>query len=64
MTLPDRAALAAAPDTPEALWFLGLDAVAAHQPAEARELWRRLLGDLDPSSPDYAEVKARLDGLP
>ncbi len=59
-----RAALAAAPDTPEALWFLGLDAVAAHQPAEARELWRRLLGDLDPSSPDYAEVKARLDGLP
>jgi cytochrome c-type biogenesis protein CcmH len=59
-----RGALTVAPDTPEALWYLGLDASTAGQSAEARTLWQRLLGELDPASPDYAEVKSRLDGLP
>ena len=58
-----RAALASAPDTPEALWYLGLDAAAAGQPAEARTLWQRLLTQLEPGSGDYAEVRTRLDGL-
>ena len=58
-----RAALAAAPDNPDALWFLGLNAAADGHPAEARALWQKLLPQLDPTSPDYAHVKERLDGL-
>jgi len=58
-----KAALGVAADTPEALWFLGIDAAAAGQPTAARALWQRLLAELDPSSPDYTEVKTRLDGL-
>ncbi len=58
-----QAALAAAPDTAAALWYLGLHAAATGHPAAARPLWQRLLGQLDPKSPDYAEVKARLDQL-
>ncbi len=58
-----RAALTAAPETPEALWYLGLDAAAAGQPTEAKTLWQKLLDELDPTSPDYAEVKTRLKSL-
>ena len=58
-----RAALNISANRPEALWFLGLDAAAAGQPAAARALWQQLLAELTPSSPDYTEVKTRLDGL-
>lgn len=56
-------ALEVAPDTQAALWYLGIDAANAGKRDEARALWTRLLSALSPGSPDYAEVKARLDRL-
>ena len=58
-----REALAVAPETPAALWYLGIDAAMAGNTAEARPLLETLLKQLDPASPDYREVKTRLDGL-
>ncbi len=58
-----REALAVAPETTAALWYLGLDTALAGQAAEARPLLERLLKQLDPASPDYQAVKTRLDSL-
>ena len=58
-----REALAAAPDTPAALWYLGIDAAIAGNAAEAKPLLQRLLNQLDPAGADYKEVKSRLDSL-
>jgi len=58
-----RTALEIAPDSQAALWYLGIDAANAGQPDAARAMWTRLLASIDPSSPDHAEVKAKLDAL-
>lgn len=52
------------PDNPQALWYLGQQAVDAGQAARARELWGRLLTHLPPDSPDRAELERRLAALP
>ena len=58
-----REALAVAPETPAALWYLGIDAAIAGNAAEARPMLEKLLKQLDPAGTDYKEVKTRLDEL-
>ncbi len=58
-----RQALAVAPETTAALWYLGLDTALAGNAAEARPLLERLLKQLDPAGADYQAVKTRLDSL-
>ncbi|MFO1070570.1 MAG: c-type cytochrome biogenesis protein CcmI [Geminicoccaceae bacterium] len=55
---------ALAPDDPEVLWFQGLRALQAGQPAAARAAWERLVARLDPADPGRAAVQQRIDGLP
>ena len=47
-----------------ALWFSGLARAASGDIAGARAHWQKLLTVLDPASPQYAKIKARLDSLP
>lgn len=67
--VPDKAAelftkaKALAPDDPEPYWFLGIRALQTGDVADAKADWRQLLALLDPKHPDYAAVKARLEGL-
>ncbi|MBP2311406.1 c-type cytochrome biogenesis protein CcmI [Azospirillum soli] len=58
-----RQALTAEPDNRDALWLLGLNAADAGQTAEASDLWGRLLAQFQPSDPEYALIRARLDAL-
>jgi cytochrome c-type biogenesis protein CcmH len=58
-----REVMAQQPDNPQALYWLGLNAANAAQPLEAAELWGRLLAQIDPKSPEYAELRSRIDGL-
>jgi cytochrome c-type biogenesis protein CcmH len=58
-----RQALLLDPKAPEALWFLGLTASRAHDVKAAAGYWTVLLGELDPNSQDYLQVKQALDGL-
>jgi cytochrome c-type biogenesis protein CcmH len=48
---------------PEALWVVGLADAAEGKKAEADMLWKRLLAELDPGTPQYERVKARLEAL-
>ena len=48
---------------PEALWVVGLADAAEGKKAEADMLWKRLLAELDPATPQYERVKARLEAL-
>ena len=57
-------AIAIEPGNPEAQYYAGLAARGAGAPARAREIWQRLLGQLTPESPDYAEIQALLAALP
>ena len=59
-----RRALALDARSPLALWFVGQAAEQAGRNAEARELWTRLLSLLEPGTPQYATLKARIDALP
>ena len=52
-----------APDTPAALWYLGLAAAQAHQPAKATDYWERLMKALPADSPDRQTVAAALDAI-
>ena len=58
-----REVLALQPDNPQALWFLGLDAARTANKGEASQLWGKLLTQLQPGSPEHAEVQSRLDSL-
>lgn len=58
-----REVLALQPDNPQALWFLGLDAVRTANKGEASQLWGKLLTQLQPGSPEHAEVQSRLNSL-
>lgn len=56
-------ALGLAPDDPELHWYLGIRALADGDATRAREHWETVLAGLDPTSPDWATVRARLDQL-
>jgi cytochrome c-type biogenesis protein CcmH len=51
------------PKEPAVLWFLGIAAVQAKHPEDARRYWTDLLGVLPPSSQDAHTVQAALDLL-
>ncbi len=46
-----------------ALWFTGVAAEQDGEPERARELWTRLLAQLEAGSPQYGTLKARIDAL-
>jgi cytochrome c-type biogenesis protein CcmH len=58
-----RKVLAARPDDPMALYVLGLDAAGAGRPAEASEMWERLLAQIEPGTPRHADLRARIEAL-
>lgn len=59
-----RELLSKEPDNGAALWLLGFAERAGRKDKQARELWVRLLQQLDPASAEHAAVKAQLDTLP
>jgi len=59
-----RQIAAIAPDQPEALWYLGVDAARAGNTDEARRDWTKLLGILPADGADAKLVKSALDTLP
>jgi len=48
---------------PEALWVVGLADAAHGDNSAAAALWGKLLAQLSPGTPQYLEVKRRLDSL-
>ncbi|MBT5459680.1 MAG: c-type cytochrome biogenesis protein CcmI [Rhodospirillaceae bacterium] len=46
-----------------ALWFTGVARAQTGDRAGARERWTRLLAELDPKSPQYADVKKSIEAL-
>ena len=54
---------AQAPDQPEALWYLGVQAAREGKPEEARRDWTRLLATLPADGEDAKLVKSALDAL-
>jgi cytochrome c-type biogenesis protein CcmH len=46
-----------------ALWFTGVARAESGDRDGARERWTRLLGELDPNSPQYADVKKSIEAL-
>ena len=59
-----RQVAAIAPDQPEALWYLGVEAAREGDVNEARRDWTKLLGTLPPDGDDAKLVKSALDTLP
>jgi len=59
-----RKLLTAAPDHPEALWFLGLNAANRGDAEEARRHWTMLLAALKENPDAAATVRKRLEQLP
>jgi cytochrome c-type biogenesis protein CcmH len=51
------------PKEPAVLWFLGIAAVQAKHPEDAKRYWTDLLGVLPPASQDAHTVQAALDLL-
>lgn len=51
------------PDHTGALWFTGAARAEAGDRAGARDRWTRLLAQLDPQSPQYADVKKSIEAL-
>jgi cytochrome c-type biogenesis protein CcmH len=51
------------PDDPELWWYLGIRAMQHGNKAQARTAWEKVLTSLDPSQPEYKDIKSRLDGL-
>ncbi len=62
LTLFERA-VSLAPEDPELHWYLGIRALADGDTTGARAHWETVLAALDPTSPDWATVRARLDAL-
>jgi cytochrome c-type biogenesis protein CcmH len=58
-----RRILALDPDHGDAQWFVGLAEAEAGNRDAAAALWEKLITRLPPGSPEYAEVKKRLDAL-
>jgi cytochrome c-type biogenesis protein CcmH len=59
-----RQIAAIAPDQPEALWYLGVEAARGGNTDEARRDWTKLLGTLPADGADAKLVKSALDTLP
>jgi cytochrome c-type biogenesis protein CcmH len=59
-----RQVVAIAPDQPEALWYLGLQAARDGKADEARRDWTKLLAALPADGEDAKLVKSALDTLP
>ncbi len=59
-----RQVAAIAPDQPEALWYLGVQAARDGNADEARRDWTKLLGTLPADGDDAKLVKGALDTLP
>lgn len=55
--------LAREPDNRLALYYAGLAAVAAGQPAEARQHWQKLLATIPADAPQRAELQRQIDAL-
>ena len=51
------------PDQPQVLWYLGLEAVRAGHPADAKRNWTKLLGELAAGSGEAVLVKKALDAI-
>jgi cytochrome c-type biogenesis protein CcmH len=51
------------PDDPELWWYLGIRALQQGRKDEARAAWGKVLAQIDPSRPEYREIKSRIDGL-
>ncbi|MGD9508034.1 MAG: c-type cytochrome biogenesis protein CcmI [Geminicoccaceae bacterium] len=51
------------PEDPEIWWFLGIRALQDGRKDEARSAWEKVLARLDPSLPEYQDVKSRIDSL-
>jgi len=51
------------PDDPEPWWYLGIRALQEGRKDEARTSWQKVLAHLDPSRPEYAAIKERLNQL-
>lgn len=51
------------PADPEPWWYLGIRALQEGRKDEARASWQKVLRELDPSHPEYAAIKDRLDRL-
>ena len=60
---PLRQRLSGNPNDREALFHLGLAEASAGNRIAAAELWGRLLGQFDPTSPEYTALRERLDAL-
>ena len=59
-----RQVIAVAPDQPEALWYLGIDAAHNGHADDARRTWTRLLALLPPNGDEAGLVKQALGALP
>jgi cytochrome c-type biogenesis protein CcmH len=59
-----RQVAAIAPDQPEALWYLGVQAARDGNTDEARRDWTKLLATLPPDGEDAKLVKGALETLP
>lgn len=59
-----RQVAATAPDQPEVLWYLGVEAARSGKPADARADWSKLLAQLPPGGEDAKLVQTALDALP
>lgn len=59
-----RQIAAEAPDQPEVLWYLGVQAARDGRPDEARQDWGKLLRTLPPGGQDAKLVQSALDTLP
>ena len=51
------------PDDPEIWWLLGVRALQDGRKGEARSAWEKVLARLDPSRPEYRDIKSRIDSL-
>jgi len=56
--------LAADPGNQDALWFLGVRAAQAGEPALARDYWQQLQDQLDPLSEQFQLINQALETLP
>lgn len=51
------------PEDPEVLWFLGIRALQEGRKDDARSAWQKVLAQIDPSQPEYQDLKSRLAAL-
>jgi cytochrome c-type biogenesis protein CcmH len=58
-----RQILTAAPQNPEALWYVGLAEADAGHAGAAHDLWSRLLAQLPPAAPERDEIAKRIAAL-